>query len=78
MAQFPLAASREFFYNRFFGNCFIKQSNTTKCTQYNAFSPGYNINTVSLDHIDVYLVRLKHSTICILIRANRPRHETMF
>ena len=66
--------------NRFYGNCFIKQSNTTKFTQYNAFSPGYSINTVSLDHIDVNLVRVKRSAMCVLIRAKRdpPRHETMF
>ena len=31
----------------------------------NAFSPGYSINTVSLDHIDVYLVRLKRSAMCV-------------
>ena len=70
MAEFHLAASREFLLTIVF-----------TVTVLYAFSPGYSINTVSLDHIDVYLVRLLRSAMCVLIRAKRdppPRHETMF
>ena len=74
MAEFPLAASQEFLFTIVFtatvllNNQILQNVHNIMCT----FSPAYNINTVSLDHIDVYLVRLKHSAICVLIRAKRP------
>ena len=78
MAEFNLAAAREFLLTIVFTVTvlLIKQSNTTKFTQYNPFSPGYSINTVSLDHIDVYLVRIKRSAMCVLIRAKRDPPQT--
>ena len=74
MAEFHLAASREFLLTIVFmvtvllNNQILHNLHNIRIVAWllfqPIFSPGYSINTVSLDHIDVYLVWVKRSPMC--------------